>query len=122
MQENTGFNPTLLQVVINLHSKYEHSTLHVLGVICDEKFQFSKYGRKKKNENTRKNKQEMAGYQSHFINRDTKYEHSSLYSLGEIFDENIHFSQLEKIDNRTNTGNNKQEKLGSQSHGTTCRH
>ena len=52
------------------------------------------------------------------INLHTKYDHSSLYSFTEIFDEKIHHSKYEKKENWTNTGKNKQEKAGSQSHDT----
>ena len=41
-------NPTIHKVVINLHTKYEHSSLHGCGEIFDEKFHSSKYGRKEK--------------------------------------------------------------------------
>ena len=48
----------------------------------------------------------------------TKYDYSGLHSLAEIFDEKFHHSKYGKKENRTNTGNNKQEKAGSQSHDT----
>ena len=53
------------------------------------------------------------------INLLTKYEYSSLHSFTEIFDEKFHHSKKE---NRTNTGKNKQEKAGLQSHNTACHH
>ena len=52
------------------------------------------------------------------INLHTKYDYSSLHSLAEIFDEKFHHSKYRKNENRTNTGKNKQEKAGSQSHDT----
>ena len=50
------------------------------------------------------------------INLHSKYEYSSLHSFTEIFDEEIHHSKYGKKENWTNTGKNKQEKAGSQSH------
>ena len=52
------------------------------------------------------------------INLHTKYDYSSLHSLEEIFDEKIHYSKYGKKENQTNTGKNKHEKAGSQSHDT----
>ena len=52
------------------------------------------------------------------INPHTKYEYSSLHSFTEIFDEKFHNSKHGKKENWTNTGKNKQEKAGSQSHDT----
>ena len=53
------------------------------------------------------------------INRHTKYEYSSLHSFTEIFDEKFLHSKYGKKENWTNTGKNKQEKAGSQSHDTS---
>ena len=50
------------------------------------------------------------------INLHTKYDNSSLHSFTEIFDENFHHSKYGKNENRRNTGKDKQEKAGSQSH------
>ena len=58
-------NPTIQQVIINLRTQYEHSSLIGYGEISDEKIHSSKYGRKEKRTNTRQNRQEKAGYQSH---------------------------------------------------------
>ena len=52
------------------------------------------------------------------INPHTKYEYSSLHTFAEIFDEKFHHSKYGKKENWTNTGKNKQEKAGSQSHDT----
>ena len=38
-------NPTIQQVVINLHTKYDHSSLHGCGEIFAEIFHSSKHGR-----------------------------------------------------------------------------
>ena len=58
-------NLMIKQVVINLHTKYEHSSAHSCIVVIDEKCHSSKYGWKENWTNTRKNKQEKAGSQSH---------------------------------------------------------
>ena len=52
----------------------------------------------------------------------TKYEHSSLHGCWEIFDEKWHSSKNGRKENWTNTGKNKQEKTGFQSHDTTSHH
>ena len=56
--------------------------------------------------------------QYNIINLHTKYDYSSFHSLREIFDEKFLHSKYGKKENRTNTGKNKQEKAGSQSHDT----
>ena len=58
-------NPTVQYIIINLHTKYEYSSLHSFTEIFDEKFHHSKYGKKENWTNTVKNKQEKAGSQSH---------------------------------------------------------
>ena len=58
-------NPTIQYIIINLHTKYEYSSLHSFTEIFDEKFHHSKYGKKENWTNTGKNKQERAGSQSH---------------------------------------------------------
>ena len=52
------------------------------------------------------------------INLHTKYDYSSFHSFREIFDEKFHHSKYGKKENWINTGMNKQEKAGSQSHHT----
>ena len=52
------------------------------------------------------------------INLHTKYDYSSFHSFTEIFDEKFLHSKYGKKENWTNTGKNKQEKAGSQSHDT----
>ena len=58
-------NPMVKQVVINLHTKYEHSSVHNCREIFDENCHSSKYGWKENWTNTWKNKKEKAGSQSH---------------------------------------------------------
>ena len=47
---------------------------------------------------------------------------TNLHSFTEIFDEKFYHSKYGKKENWTNTGKNKQEKAGSQSHNTACHH
>ena len=114
-------NPTIQYIIINLHTKYEYSSLHSFTEIFDEKFH-SKYGKKENWTNTGKNKRRRLvrnpTIQYIIINLHTKYEYSSLHSFTEIFDEKFHHSKYGKKENWTNTGKNKQEKAGSQSHDT----
>ena len=59
-------NLTIQCIIINLHTIYDYSSLQDFTEIFDEKFHYSKYGKKKKNwTNTEKNKHEKAGLQSH---------------------------------------------------------
>ena len=55
------------------------------------------------------------------INLHTNYEHSSMHSCREIFDEKCHSSKSGWEENWTNTGKKKQEKAGSKSHDTSHR-
>ena len=105
--------------IINLHTKYEYSSFHSFTEIFDEKFHHSKYGKKENQTNTGKNKRRLVRnptIQYIIINLYTKYEYSSLHSFTEIFDEKFHHSKYGKKENWTNTGKNKKEKAGSQSH------
>ena len=174
-------NPTIQYIIINLHTKYEYSSLHSFTEIFDEKFPHSKYGKKENWTNTGKNKRRrLVGnptihyiiinlhtkydYSSlhnfteifdenfliqsmerkkigqiqgrisrrrlvrnptiHYIiiNLHTKYDYSSLHSFTEIFDEKFHHSKYGKKENWTNKGKNKQEKAGLQSLNTACHH
>ena len=54
---------TVQQVVSNMFTEYDYSSLHGCGEILDEKFQYSKYERKIR-ETKQKNKQGKAGSQS----------------------------------------------------------
>ena len=53
-----NLNARIQQVVINLHIKYEHSSMYCCGEIFDETFHLSNYGRKENWTNTGKNGQE----------------------------------------------------------------
>ena len=64
-QKRLVLNPTTQQVVINLHTKYKHSSLHGSGEIFDKKFHSSKYEPKETWTSTGKNRHEKAGSQSH---------------------------------------------------------
>ena len=57
-------NSTIQYIIINLHTKYEYSSLHSFTETFDEKFHHSKYGKKENWTNTGKNTQEKAGSQS----------------------------------------------------------
>ena len=57
-------NPTIQHNVINLHIKYDYSSLHGLTEMFDENFHYSKYGKKENWTNTGKNKKQKAGSQS----------------------------------------------------------
>ena len=108
---------TIQFIIINLHTKYDNSSLHSFIEIFDEKFHHSKYGKKENRINIGKNKHEKAGSQSHdTINHYQpayqKFYYSSMHSFTEIFDENFHYSNYGKKENRTNAGKNKYEKAG----------
>ena len=119
-------NPTIQHIIINLHTKYEYSSLHSFREIFDEIFHHLKYGKKENWTNTGKNKQGKAGSQSHgtihHYQLAHQYDYSSLHSFTEIFDEKFHHSKYGKKENWTNTRKNKQEKAGLQFHNTTCHH
>ena len=67
-------NPTIQQVIINMHTKYEHSSSGSWEIF-DEKCHSSKYERKENSTNKGKNKQEKTGSQSH----DTTSHHKPAY-------------------------------------------
>ena len=54
-------NPMIQYIIINLHTKYDYSSLHSFTEIFDENFHYLKYGKKENWTNTGKNKQEKAG-------------------------------------------------------------
>ena len=60
-------NPTIQYIIINLHIKYDYSSLHHFTEILDKKFHYSKYGKKENRTNTEEIKHEKAGLQSHDI-------------------------------------------------------
>ena len=70
-------NPTIQCIIINLHTKYDYSSLHSCAEIFDEKFHHSKDGKKENWTNTGKNNQEKAGSQSH----DTIYHYQPAYQI-----------------------------------------
>ena len=70
-------NPMIQYIIINLHTKYEYSSLHSFTEIFVEKFHHSKYGKKENWTNTGKNKQERAGSQSH----DTIHHYQPAYQI-----------------------------------------
>ena len=70
-------NPTIHYIIINLHTKYDYSSLHSFTEIFDEKFRHSKKGKKENWTNTGKNKQEKAGLQSH----DTLHHYQLAYQI-----------------------------------------
>ena len=119
-------NPTIQCIIINLLTKYDYSSLDSVTEIFDEKFHHSKYGKKENWTNTGKNKQGrlVRNPMIHciIINLLTKSDYSSLHSFTEIFDEKFHHSKYGKKENWTDTGKNKQEKAGLQSHDTACHH
>ena len=86
-------NPTIQHIIINLHTKYDYSSLHSFTEIFDEKFHHSKYGKKENWTNTGKNKRRRLvrnpTIQYIIINLHTKYDYSSLHSFTEMFDEKI---------------------------------
>ena len=54
-------NLKIQYIIINLHIKYDYSSLHSLTELFDEKLHYSKYGKKGNRTNTSMNKQEKAG-------------------------------------------------------------
>ena len=86
-------NPTIQYIIINLHTKYDYSNLHRFTEIFDEKFHYSKYGKKEYWTNTGKNKRRRLvcnpTMQHVIINLYTNYDFSSLQECGEIFDEKV---------------------------------
>ena len=70
-------NHRLQYIIINLLTKYDYSSLHDFTEIFDEKFHYSKYGKKENRTNTEKNKHEEAGSQSH----DTIHHYQPAYKI-----------------------------------------
>ena len=115
-------NPTIQYIIINLHTKYEYSSLHSFTEIFDETFIIQSMERKKigqiQGRLRRRRLVRNQTIQYIIINLHIKYDYTSLHSFTEIFDEKFHHSKYGKKENWTNTGKNKQEKAGSQSHDT----
>ena len=93
-------NPTIQYIIMNLLTKYDNSSLHSFTEIFDEKFHFSKYGKKENRTNTGKNKQGNAGSQYHdkihYYQLADQIRQSSLHSFTEIFDKNFIIQNMER--------------------------
>ena len=116
-------NPTIQYIIINLNIKYKYSSLHSFTeIFLMKNFIIQSMERKKIGQIQGRISRRMLvrnpTIQYIIINLHTKYKYSSLHSFREIFDEKFHHSKYGKKDNWTNTGKNKQEKAGSQSHDT----
>ena len=119
-------NPTIQYIIINLHTKYEYSSLHSFTEIFDEKSIIQSMERKKIGQiQERISRRRLVRNPTiHYIiiYLHTKYDYSRLHSFTEIFDEKFHHSKYGKKENWTNTEKNKQEEAGLQSHDTACHH
>ena len=121
-------NPTIQYIIINLHTKYDYSSLHSFTEILTltKNFIIQSMERKKIGQiQGRISRRRLVGnptIQYIIINLLTKYDYSSLHSSTEIFDQKFHHSKYGKKENWTNTGKNKQEKAGLKSHNTACHH
>ena len=115
-------NPTVQCIIINLHTKYEYSSLQSFTEIFDENFIIQSMERKKirqiQGRIRRRRLVRNPTIQYIIIKLHTEYEYSSFHSFTEIFDEKFLHSKYAKKENWTKTGNNKQEMAGSQSHDT----
>ena len=76
-QEKAGSQSHIQYIIINLHTKYDYSSLHSFTEIFDKKFHHSKYGKKENRTNTGKNKHEKASLQSH----DTIHHYQPAYQI-----------------------------------------
>ena len=119
-------NPTIQYIIINQHTKYEYSSLHNFTEIFDKNFIIQSMERTKigqiQGRVSRRRLVNNPTIQYIIINRHTRYEYSSWHSFTEIFDEKFHHSKYGQKENWTNTGKNKEEKAGSQSHDTMHRY
>ena len=105
-------NPTIYLVVINLQTKFEHSSLHGCGEIFYEKFYSSKCGRKEKWTNTGMKKQKKGGSQSHDKSSSTCIPNMSILAcmvVEKSFTKIFYLHSVERKKNWTNTGKNKQD-------------
>ena len=86
-------NPTIHYTIINLHTKYDYSSLHSFTEILTKKFIIQSMERKKigqiKGRISRKGLVCNPTTQHVIINLYTKYDSSSLQGCGEIFDEKV---------------------------------
>ena len=55
-------DPTIQCIIINVHTKYDYSSLHGFTANIDKKFHYSKYEKEENWTNTEKNKQKKAGW------------------------------------------------------------
>ena len=116
------YNPTIQYSLINLHTKYDNSSLHDFTEIFDEKIHYSNFGKKQNRTNTGKKKNKRLNQnpmiQYITINLHTKYDYSSMHSFTETSDENFHYSNYGKKENWINAVKNKHEKAGLNSYNT----
>ena len=107
-------NPMVQYIIINLHTKYDYSSLHSFTEIFDENFIIRSMERKKigqiQGRISRGKLVRSPTIKYIIINQHTKYEYSSLHSFTEIFDEKFHHSKYGKKENWTNTGKNKRRR------------
>ena len=110
-------NPTIQYIIINLHTKYDFSSMHSFTEIFDENFIIQNMERKKirqiQGRISRRKLVRNPTIQYIIINLHTRYDYSSLNSFTKSLKKNFIIQSME-----TNTGKNKQEKAGSQSHDT----
>ena len=105
-------NPMIQYIIINLHIKYDYSSLQSFTKIFDENLHYSNYEKKENWTNAGKNKHEKAGLHPtiQYIYYHPAYDHSSLHDFTEIFDEKFYYLNYRKKENWTNTGKNRHEK------------
>ena len=84
-QRRLVLNPTIQHIVINLHTKWDYSSLHGSGEIFDEKFQYSKYGKKEYWTNTSRKRLVLNPTIQHIVIKCIP-NMSSLNGCEEIFD------------------------------------
>ena len=93
-------NPTIQYTIINLHTKYDYSSLHSLAKISDKNFIIQSMERKKigqlQGRISRRKLVRNPTLQYTIINLHIKYDYSSSHSLPEIFDEKLHHSKYGK--------------------------
>ena len=117
-------NPMIQYIIINLHTKYDYSSLHNSQKSETKNFIIQSVERKKigqiQGRITRRKLVHNPTIQYIIINLLTKYDYSSLHDFTEIFEEKFHYSEYMygKKENLTNTEKNKHEKAGLQSHNT----
>ena len=112
-------NTMIQYIIINLHTKYDYSSLHGFTEIFDKIFHYSKYGKKASRTNAGKKRMKRLvrnpTIQCIIIILHTKYDYSSLHGFTETFMK-FHHLKYGKKENWTNTGKNKFAKAGSHSH------